>query len=65
MASSKTSADARRSGLSWEQMDAARARDLRSDFRDLTAGKRLEQGIELSRLATTLAGRAVRGGTST
>jgi len=50
--------------MSWEQMNAARTRDLRSDFRDLTAGRRIEQGIELSRFATTLAGKA-SGTTST
>lgn len=39
-------------------MEAVRVRDLRSDFRDLTAGQRIEQGVALSRLATALAGRA-------
>lgn len=38
-------------------MQVARARDLRSDFRDLTAGMRIEQGIELSRFATSIAAR--------
>lgn len=47
-----------RPGVDWERMEAVRVRDLRSDFRDLTAGQRIEQGVALSRLATALAGRA-------
>lgn len=51
-----------RRGVSWEQMEAVRIADLRSDYRDLTAGRRIEQGIGLSKLATTLAGKASADG---
>lgn len=51
-----------RKGISWQEMESVRKTDLRSDYRDLTPGRRIEQGIELSKFATALAGKASDGG---